>query len=88
MHLLCTIPGHGEPLKAWFGLFSQPYPPQVKKKKKKKKALRSSLGKRSVSLRVGLERRCEYGIMDIMIGPLHDGVQMSVGRHGGLVVRA
>ena len=82
MHLLCTIPGHGEPLKAWFGLFSQPYPPQVKKK------FRSSLGKRSVSLRVGLERRCEYGIMDIMEGPLHDGVQMSVGRHGGFVVRA
>ena len=36
MHLLCTIPGHGEPLEAWGGLFSQPYPPQVKKKKKKK----------------------------------------------------
>ena len=87
MHLLCTIPGHGEPLKAWFRLFSQPYPPQVKKKKKKKR-FRSSLGKRSMSLRVGLERRCEYGIMDIMVGPLHDGDQMSVGRHGELVVRA
>ena len=57
-----------------------------KEKKKKKKALRSSLGKRSVSLRVGLERRCEYGIMDIMVGPVHDGDQMSVGRHGELVV--
>ena len=87
MHLLCTIPGHGEPLKAWGGLFSQPYPPQVKKKKKKK-TFRSSLGKRSVSLRVGLEKRCEYGTMDIMIGPVHDGVQMSIGRHGGLVTRA
>ena len=82
MHLLCTIPGHGEPLKAWGGLFSQPYPPQVLKKK----TFRSSLGKRSVSLRVGLERRCEYGIMDIMVGPVHDGGQMSVGQHRGSVV--
>ena len=39
-----------------------------------------------MSLRVGLERRCEYGIMDIMVGPVHDGDQMSVGRHGELVV--
>ena len=41
-----------------------------------------------MSLRVGLEKRCEYGIMDIMIGPVHDGVQMSIGRHGGSVTRA
>ena len=35
MHLLCTIPGHGEPLKAWLGLFLNLIRPRKERKKKK-----------------------------------------------------
>ena len=44
-------------------------------------------GKLRASLREERGGRCEGVSMDIMGGPMHDGLQISIGQHHGLVVR-